>query len=237
MNNIEIKKLTSCGSDWETNRYSILKLLKEWRAELTKYKVYPFLNDAEKLQNLLQEILSENIATRGWLERETQGRLVDDTIVVTTKAHQLSFQLDKLIEFVDWSLLQTDAVLEEAYIIRNFVEKDLKIFPFDSEERFKGKGYFVIPNNKRSLINIYLYDLTINWTVDEPVRSLELELIRSVPKSFVEFEMKKFIKDFISYSQTLYEPMVYICSTDLDFPFRETIFPVAKTKLLKLITY
>ena len=40
------------------------------------------------------------------------------------------------------------------------------------------------------------------------------------------------MNDFIKHSQTLFDPMVYICETELDFPFNETILPIVKSKLL-----
>ena len=44
------------------------------------------------------------------------------------------------------------------------------------------------------------------------------------------------ITNFIHYSQDLHEPVAYILETDLDFPYEETIFPIAEEKLLKYLT-
>jgi len=33
----------------------------------------------------------------------------------------------------------------------------------------------------------------------------------------------------------MYKPMVFVCETDLDFPFNETILPAVQQKLLKEI--
>ena len=35
------------------------------------------------------------------------------------------------------------------------------------------------------MYKIYLYELSINWSVDEPIEYLDLELLRSIPFSFV----------------------------------------------------
>jgi hypothetical protein len=40
------------------------------------------------------------------------------------------------------------------------------------------------------------------------------------------------MREFIKHAQNLYDPMIYICETELDFPFNETLLPIIKTKLL-----
>ncbi len=43
------------------------------------------------------------------------------------------------------------------------------------------------------------------------------------------------MRDFIEYSQPLYKPMAYIFKNELDFPYEETIYPLAEEKLLTMI--
>ena len=37
---LDVKKLTSCNSDWETNQYTLLKTVKEWETNFRKNKLY-----------------------------------------------------------------------------------------------------------------------------------------------------------------------------------------------------
>jgi hypothetical protein len=89
-----------------------------------------------------------------------------------------------------------------------------------------------VPENKIKAYNIYLYELSINWSIDEPVEYLDLELLRSIPFSFINNSVYNLMEDFVKHSQNLYDPMVYICETELDFPFNETLLPIIKSKLL-----
>jgi hypothetical protein len=45
------------------------------------------------------------------------------------------------------------------------------------------------------------------------------------------------MRDFLEYSQPLYKPMAYIINYELDFPYEETIYPVAEEVLLKTIMF
>lgn len=233
--NLDISQITSCGSDWETNHYTFLKTLKSWQAELRKSRLFPVLEDSKQLQNKFNDILNENIESKGWLDREVRGAFINDQLIVLEKAHQISFQLERLIDFVKWALNINNDLLEEAEIIKQFVYDGIDILPLSDTDKYRGKGYIVIPDNKKRVYKIYLYELSISWTVDEPVEYLDMDLLRSIPFDFVENTVEELINQFIKNNQLLYDPMVYICKTELDFPFNETVLPVVEEKLLEAI--
>jgi len=230
--NLDISKITSCGSDWETNRYTFLKTIKNWQSDVRKNKLFPAIDFAWQLQNKFNDILSENIESKYWLEREVRGAFIDDRLVILEKAHQISLQLDRLIDFVKWGLNENIELLDEAEIIKDFVYENIQVIPCCNSDKYRGKGYILVPDNKIKAYKIYLYELSINWSVDEPVEYLDLDLLRSIPFSIVKESQYDLMKEFIEHSQNLYDPMVYICETELDFPFNETLLPIVKSKLL-----
>lgn len=233
--NIDISNITSCGSDWETNRYTFLKAIKSWKNDFSKNNLYPSIDYAIHLQTRLEEMLNENIESKDWLEREVRGTFIDDRLVVLEKAHQLSSQLEKLIDFVDWALEVNESLIEEAEVIKEFVWDNIEVIPICALEKYRGKGYILIPDNKKKAYKIFLYELSINWNVDEPIEYLDLELLRSIPFCLVDKPTQELMRDFIEHAQQMYDPMVYICETDLDFPFTETILPIVKSKLLESV--
>jgi hypothetical protein len=233
--NLDISKITSCGSDWETNRYTFLQTLKTWQDELRKNKLYPALELSWQLQNKFNDILSENIESKYWLEKEVKGTFIDDRLVILEKAHQISIQLDRLIDFIKWGLNENIDLLDEGEIIKQFVCDNVSIIPYSSPDKYRGKGYILIPDNKINVYKIYLYELSINWSVNEPVEFLEMDLLRSIPFDLVNGSPSYLMKEFINHAQTLYDPMTYVCQTDLDFPFNETILPIVKSKLLDAV--
>jgi hypothetical protein len=233
--NLDIAKITSCGSDWETNRYTFLKTLKSWQTELRKNKIYPVLDYSLQLQNRFNELLNENIESKGWLDKEVKGAFIDDHLVILEKAHQISYQLEKLIDFVKWALMENQAILYEAKIVEQFIYDGLDIVPITDTNKYRGKGYILVPDNKKRVYKIYLYELSISWKVDEPIEYLDFSLLRSIPFDLVEGKVEELMEKFIKSNQLLYDPMIYICKTDLDFPFNESIMPVVEDKLLEAI--
>ena len=230
--NLDITKITSCGSDWETNRYTFLQTIKSWRNEIRKNKLYPSIEYSYQLQIRFNDLLNENIESKFWLENEVRGTFIDDKLVILEKAHQISSQLDRLIDFVKWALKENLDILAEAEVVKEFVNENTEVVASCSKEKYRGKGYILIPDNKLKLYKIYLYELSINWSISDPVEYLDMVLLRSIPMDLTYTNPEKLMDDFVNNSQSLFDPMIYICKTDLDFPFKETMLPIIKDKLL-----
>ena len=231
---LDVKKLTSCGSDWETNQYTILNKVKEWSSNLHRNRLFPSIEESIQLNLALEDILRDNIESKLWFDNEIRSRKINERFIVYEKAHQIGNQLDKLFTFIDWALDLNKPVLEEGRVIKNFVDENLFVKRISSIERnYNGKGYFTLPNNQNQFLNIYLYEIMLDWSEDNLYQRMSSNLVRSIPFYLIEKSVEEMVIDFINSSQTLYEPVVYVFETDLDFPFKETMFPIAEEKLLK----
>ena len=161
-------------------------------------------------------------------------REINERFAVYEKANQIGRQLDKLLYFIEWALKLNKPVLEEARIIKEFVEANLHINKFSTvEQNYHGKGYFTLPDNKKEVLNVYLYEIFWDWSHDDLYQKLQSSLVRSIPMKNIENPLEEIMADFINNSQDLFEPVVYYIETDLDFPYLETIFPIAEEKLIK----
>ena len=237
MTNLDLKKLTSCGSDWESNQYKILIKVKEWLMNFNKNKLFPSIEEAIQLNLALEDLLRENIECKLWFDNEIRGRNGNERVIVYEKAHQVGNQLDKLLNFIDWALQLNRPVLEEGRIHKNFVDDDLEIKRVSSvEKNYHGKGYFSLPDNKNRVLNIYLYEIMWDWSQENLYQRINSHLVKSIPQSVIHNSVEEMITNFINYSQDLHEPVAYILETDLDFPYEETMFPIAEDKLLKHLT-
>jgi len=237
MTTLDLKKLTSCGSDWESNQYKILIKVKEWLFNFSKNRLFPYIEEAIQLNLALEDLLRENIECKLWFDNEIRGRKVNERVIVYEKAHQIGNQLDKLLNFIDWALQLNRPVLEEGRIIKNFVEENLSIKRISKvEKNYHGKGYFSLPDNKNGVLYIYLYEIIWDWSHENLFQRINSTLVRSIPLQVIHNPMGELMMNFINYSQDLHEPVAYIFETDLDFPYQETMFPIAEEKLLNYLS-
>lgn len=233
MTTVDLKKLTSCGSDWESNQYKLLSKVKEWSFNFNKNKLFPSIEEAIQLNLALEDLLRENIECKMWFDSEIRGRKINDRIVVYEKAHQVGHQLDKLLNFIDWALDLNRPVLEEGRIIKNFVEENLIIKRISRiEKNYHGKGYFSLPDNKSKILNIYLYEIIWDWTQENLYQRINSNLVSSIPFTSVNNTVEEMMLNFITDSKDMHEPVAFLIQSDIDFPYDETIFPIAVEKLL-----
>ena len=237
MTTLDLKKLTSCGSDWEANQYKILIKVKEWLQDFHKNKLFPAIEESVQFNLSLEDILRENIECKLWFDNEIRGRKVNERVVVYEKAHQIGNQLDKLLTFIDWSLKLNKPVLEEGRIIKNFVDENLEINRISPvEKNYHGKGYYTLLDNKKDVLNIYLYEIIWDWSQENLYQRIVSTKVRSIPMSIIQTSLEDLMINFVNNSQSLHEPVVFVIETDLDFPYKETIFPIAEEKLLKYLS-
>ena len=237
MTTLDVKKLTSCGSDWETNQYTILSKVKEWSDNLHKNKLFPSIEESIQLNLSLEDILRDNIECKLWFDNEIRTRKINDRFIVYEKAHQIGNQLEKLLNFIEWALKLNKPVLEEGRIIKNFVEENISIKRLSTvEKNYNGKGYFALPDNKSNLLNVYLYEIIWDWSQENMYQRIFSNLVRSIPTCIIDKPVEDLMIDFINKAQDLHEPVVFLFETDLDFPFKETLFPIAEEMLLKYLS-
>lgn len=237
LNTLDLKKLTSCGSDWESSEYVILSKIKEWSSELHRNKLFPAIEESIQLNLALEDILRENIECKLWFDDQIRLREINERFSVYEKANQIGRQLDKLLYFIEWALKLNKPVLEEARIIKGFVDENLTINRFSTvEQNYHGKGYFTLPDNKNELLNVYMYELFWDWSQEDLYQKLDSRIVRSIPFKAIQNPLEDLMIDFINNSQDLFEPVVYFIGTDLDFPYEETLFPIAEEKLVQYLS-
>jgi hypothetical protein len=237
MTTLDVKKLTSTASDWETNQYVILSKIRDWLNQLNRNYLFPALEESIQLNLSLEDILYENLECKLWFDNEIRARRINERFTVYEKAHQIGFKLDRMFEFIEWALKLNRQVLEEGEIIKNFIEENLQLRKISTAEKnFHGKGYFALPDNKKELLNVYLYEVVWDWSQEHITQKLQSKLVRSIPQQLVKNPIEQLMTEFISYSQDLFDPVVYIFETELDFPYKETLLPLAEERLLSALS-
>jgi hypothetical protein len=92
-----------------------------------------------------------------------------------------------------------------------------------------------MPDNKKGLLNVYLYEVVWDWSKEHISQRLQSKLVRSIPQQIVKNPIEQLMIEFINFSQELFDPVVYIFETDLDFPYKATMLPLAEERLLNAI--
>ena len=233
MNRHKIYSLTNPGEDEEIARYKILGVLKEYLSNIRKNKLYPTLTDlvslSVKLENMIVKTLEPNeSANNVYPDSE------EEEIYIYGNLDSGEEPYDDTNEMIKWTRQQLYPILDEGIAVYEFVEENLHFQLINGVPFSKDNGYMVIPEHKTGQFNVYSYHCILFKTDAAPIKSIKTLYLQSIPINNEEKISDQF-QTMINNIGNISLPVFY-CDTDLDFPYEETIFQIARKKLLKILS-
>ncbi len=224
-------------SDWELSQYNILSSLKEFQYKFNTNKLYPALSELVFLTIRLEEIFEDEGTTEPPFFHAAKGRApkrnyqITETLENPVSNHNYNYNL------IEWALPLIKSLVEEAYIIADFIEDEMSITRIGNDLKDINVGYLIITNKTEETFEVYHYDTTKYSSEGKTYISIKTKAVDTY-KIHGDINSLKLLKvDLIKkYSEPFGVP-VYTIDCDVDFPFEETIFPIAKRKFLSHINF
>jgi hypothetical protein len=236
MNPLTLETFFSADTDWEMNQYRVLGGIKEYSIDFNKKRLYPSLAHLIELSNHLEEILKQQKNLNHSFPKEIKNFDIKSKTILFESLEKLSPNLEFLFELIKWALPLINQEIEEGIVLYEFVEKNLNIEQVGILPIYKDEGYFMVKDNVAEVLQVHKYECSLFTSGSEKFRALKTELIKSINESLVANPPELIKSELIRENRILPNPATFICETDLDFPFTETIFPSAKRKLISQIT-
>ncbi len=230
---LNIDLFTNVESDFEICQYKVLAGLKAISRDFKNNKIYPHLSHLIELHRSLSDILSslQN------LRNEFPKRIKKIDFVNQEIEHEVIFSagsdLAKVEELIEWALPYIKAKIEEGKAIYEFVDEELELEEVGIIPGYTDEGYFFVPDNEESKLLLFQYEVTVFESSEDKYRSLKTAFLRALEQGLAQLSPNSIKLDLINENKQLPNPATYAFNTDLYFPFRETIFPVTKRKLLR----
>lgn len=233
MNNLSLQTFIGAVHDMERSQYQILQGLHHIQENFHHNKIYP---DLAELIDLYQNLLSiTNHAEH--FESKFPKRLKDVNLDLKTSIFEdLSGNTDdfQLIrELIEWSLPFIQKTIEEGKTMYEFVDENLTVEIVGILPGYVEEGYMFIPDNAGHSLYLIKYEVSIFTHAEERFRSLKTTILKSIPQSVITKPLPAIKGELIESYPELPNPATYFFSTDLEFPFYESIFPIAKRRLLR----
>lgn len=233
MARLTVENFLSAGSDFELAKYRVLAALKSYSDDFNHNRLYPGLRELIELQTSLQNLVHE--------QSKFLNRLPQDLKKMDLLNHELEYEamdlscrpVDHVIGLIRWALDPITQTIDEGTRIYDFVEDNLSIKEVGILPIYHDEGYWFVPDNRSSLLHIIHFQIALYESGNESFRSLKTWTIRSLEQSIVQRSAESIKLELIEEYHELPNPATYVCHTDLDFPFAETILPVANRKLMR----
>lgn len=234
--NLSIDLFTNVQDDVEKRKYIILGELKKISEEFQFYKIYPHLSHLVELRKLLKNV----VARLADLRSKFPKRISKIDWVNRTIEHEVIFtsgtDISAVEDLINWALPHIEKVIEEGVAIHEFVESELTVEQVGILPNYKDEGYLFVPDNQKKSLNLFRFEVSIFQSAEDQYRALKTKFLKHLEQDRVKLSPNSIKLDLIRSHAELPNPATYAFATKLDFPFSHTIFPVAKRRLMHILS-
>src|SRR5699024_4272439 len=117
--------------------------------------------------------------------------------------------------------------------IYEYVNEELNLEEVGIVLDYTDEGYVFVPDNESSALLVCQYEVSIFESASDTYRSLRTTFLKAMTQDVAHQSPNANKLDLINENKQLPNPATYAFDTKLAFPFRETIFPVTKRKLMQ----
>jgi len=235
MAQLSVETFVAGARDPERGQYAVLQGLQEHRSAFARTQLYPGLGELVALHGQLSHLLKET----SQLEREFPHSIKEldpsGERLVSEPAAEDPAMIDRIAELIRWALPAMARVMEEGMEIYNFVEEHIAIEDVGIMPVYRSEGYWFIPELRRSLLHLMRFEISLFSADGERYRRLKTRLLESLSEKPLHTPPESIKLSLIERYPDLPNPATYRCETDMDFPFTETMLPVAKRKFMSHI--
>jgi len=233
MEKLSLNTFISAAADLELSQYTVLAALKNYLEHFHKNKLYPPFGELIELNQGLNTLKNKKEDFGNKLPGKAVGFDFDKRQIIYEKNSLSESDTDKVFEFIEWSLPKIKEGLDEGKAIYDFVEENIKIEEIGILPLYKNEGYFLIPDLKKKTFHIFRFELSIITSSDVPFRSLKTNFVEAYESDINELAIDNIKLELIKKYPELPNPATYNVVISIDFPFDETILPIAKRKLMR----
>jgi hypothetical protein len=221
------------SQDLEARQYLVLQSLKEAYAELSCNRLYPTLSALVELHTALENIIQKKNDIRSHFPQNLKGVDVEQRMLVYEQTEGATgIDLERTTTLIEWAMPKLKKALDEGVQIFNFVDQHIVIEQVGILPMYREEGYWFVPDRRSSVMYLLRYEVSLFTSTTERFRTLKTRCLESIEESTVRRSPESIKLDLIEKYHDLPNPATFVCETDIEFPYGETMLPVAKRKLM-----
>lgn len=232
MKYLTVESFVTDLKDLELSQYRILQGLKLYRQEFHHSRLYPFLGELVELHAALQELTQSKDQIERNLPRQIKEVDLENKTIVYETIHNSGGDPARIGALITWALPHMKQTIQEGLETYNFVDQHITISEVGLMPMYRQEGYWFVPESSTTTLHLLRFEVTLFTSANERFRTLKTRVLESIPLGTLDQSPEALKLYLIARYHDLPNPATYYCETDLDFPYSETLLPVAKRKLM-----
>ena len=232
MQRLGLDTFLSGPQDTELRQFRILQGLKDLKEHFAHNRLYPHLAGLIHLSEELEEILEKSGKLQRRFPRRLKGLDLEHKEVLYEQEGNENLEIDQAMGLIAWALPFIRRVIEEGIEIYNFVDDHIAIEEVGILPAYRMEGYWFVPDLKAALLHVLRYEVSLFTSPKETYRSLKSVFLESIAEGLIRRPAESVKHDLLKKYPDLPTSATYRCEVDLEFPYVETVLPIAKRKLM-----
>ncbi len=221
--------------DFEYKKYQLLAYLKETSSQFKDVKIYPALTGLiDHLQTLnelqLGKLELSNLFPKNLESIDLQQAKLTYSSVI--RPGEVMEEVNKITEF---ALSKFAFQIEQGKSIYDFVEDQLEFDPVGIIPIYNREGYVLLSQERSSDIHVFRYKSNLIQYAGEKLRSMSFWMIGKFRRTLVT-TLEKIKLELVKEIKELPNPATFRLHSKQAFPIEETLLPIGKRLLLKIVT-
>ena len=232
MGRLSLEMFLSADGDAESIQYRILSAVKAYREDFYRNRLYPGLAELIDVRESLLSVQKDLDGLAKRLPQQLTGIDIEKKKLVFEPRGLETADVRRVADVIAWGLPMIQDAIEEGRSTYEFVEEHVSIEEVGIIPMYRAEGYIFIPDHRSKVLHVIRYEVSLFVSGKEKYRALKTHVLRSFEEGRLVPTPETLKMQLIADHADLPNPATFQCVTELDFPFTETIFPVAKRKLM-----
>ena len=232
MRQLQLETFIGNFKDYESGQYRIIAGLQRAHEEFSHDRLYPTLAELIQLYQNLTEILRAGDDFRRDLPKRIIGLDLSSQRVLHETLSMSREEIDAVEELMRWALPKIREAIEEGRTVYNFVEEHVALEEVGLLPSYVDEGYLLVPDSQEGLLHVVRYETSIFSNANQKFRNLKTQTIKSFPLRSIDSSPWHVKQHLVSELVDLPNPATYAFTSEFDYPYTETLLPIAKRKLL-----
>ena len=221
--------------DFESKKYSLLAYLKRVSECFGENKLYPSLSELIFHFNNLNSFKKNKTLLQNQFPKRLTGMQLERLKLIYEEMIADDELMHEIEQIVQYAMKRLESSISTGTDLYDYVEEKMSISPVGIQPIELDKGYFYLCDGAFREIMVYRYQLSIFDRSNTTYRALKVGFVdrwqRNLTNSYESIKA-----ELIRTDQPEQVPAVYSIETELCFPVRETLLPIAKRSLVRHIS-
>jgi len=236
MDPLSLDLFTGAIDDVERTQYEVLAGLRTAQEAFDEQRVYPHLGRLVKLHGALVTVLSRTEDFRTPETGRISGIDWDEKSLSYEWPEFEGAEMAVVEDLIRWALPHIRETIEEGRAVYEHVEENLELETVGIMPSYLQEGYLMVPDRGADSLHVLRYTLSIFTEEGETHRALRTRHCKTVEQEGVDVDPSSVKLQLLEERRDLPAPATYFSKTDVNVPYKETLLPVVKRRLVRQLS-